>query len=147
MSQSSSIRAAAGIAFLVCCLVAGCGDQKTARVSGTVTFKGQPLPAGKIYFMPDTAKGNTGQPGYADIKNGRYDTAAPGGQAAVSGHMIVAISGVDPSAKPEKASGDVTAKSLFERYETATELSGADSTKDFDVPADAGKGPAKNTGP
>ncbi len=112
-------------------------------------YKGQPLPAGKIYFMPDTAKGNTGQPGYADIKNGLYDTAAPGGQAAVGGPMLVAITGVDPSVKPEKATGDVTAKSLFERYETATELSGSDNVKDFDVPEDAGKRPAKkaNAGP
>jgi hypothetical protein len=39
-----------------------CGGDGTYRVSGKITFNGQPVPAGKIYFMPDGRK-NTGPTG------------------------------------------------------------------------------------
>jgi hypothetical protein len=120
------------------CLLSGCGGAKTARVSGKITFKGQPVPAGKIYFLPDTAKGGTGQPGFADIKDGQYDTAAPGGQAGVIGPVLVSITGVDPHKKPEKSpNAEVTATLLFEKYETTADLAGGDVKLDFDVPESA----------
>ena len=34
----------------------GCGDGKGYRLTGKVTFKGQPIPVGKIYFNPDGSK-------------------------------------------------------------------------------------------
>jgi hypothetical protein len=139
-------------ALLACAAAAGCGGDGTYRVSGKVTFKGQPVPAGKIYFMPDGSKGNTGPTGYADIKDGQYDTSATGGRGAGKGPMIVAIEGFDPSTpgKAEKGdtSGEATVKTLFPRYETTTDLPGEAATKDFDVPADAGSGkPQKGVGP
>jgi hypothetical protein len=130
------------LAALLCGAALGCGDDSTHQVSGKITFKGQPIPAGMIYFIPDESKGNSGPTGYADIKDGQYDTSAEGGQGAAGGPMIIAIEGIDPNAKPDKAdpSGEVTAKSLFPRYETTADLPKSDSTKDFDVPADAVKG-------
>lgn len=145
-------RAVAGaVVFIGCCLAAGCGGAKVYRVSGKVTFKGQPVPEGKIYFTPDTTKGNTGPAGFADIKNGEYDTQK-GGQGITGGPMVVAITGVDPAGKLDKADtgGDVTAKSLFPRYETKADLPKSDGTKDFDVPVEALKPPPKqpvDTGP
>lgn len=147
-----SARAPALVAVLTCVLVAGCGKSGT-RVSGNVTFKGQPVPAGKIYFYPDTSKGNAGQAGFADIKGGKYDTGAPGGQGVPAGPVIVAIDGLDPAARPDKAdkSGEATVKALFPRYETKAELPSGTSTKDFDVPASASQpapaGPAGPIGP
>ena len=130
---------------LCCCLAVGCGGEKTYRVSGKVTFKGKPLPAGRIIFVPDGAKGNKGSEGYADIKDGAYDTAAPGGKGAVGGPMNVRIEGWDPAKKIEKP--DKSALSsippLFPPYETTADLPKGESTKDFDVPADAVKGPQK----
>jgi len=133
---------------LVCLLVPGCGGDKTYRVSGKVTFKGQPIPAGKIYFTPDSSKGNSGPTGYADIKNGEYDTSSSDGKGVVGGPTIIAIEGIDPNEKPDKIdksdkSGEVLVKSLFPRYETSADLPKSSSTKDIDVPAEATKGPVQ----
>jgi hypothetical protein len=124
--------------------LAGCGGDGANRVSGTVKFKGAAVPKGKIYFIPDATKGNTGATGYADITDGAFDTAATGGRGAVKGAVIVAIEGFDPSqtAKPIKGdtSGETTFVVLFPRYETNLDVTGA-TTKDFEVPAEAAKGP------
>jgi hypothetical protein len=112
--------------LLACCV--GCGSDSGHRVSGKVMFKGQPVPGGKIYFMPDGAKGNQGATGFADIKDGMYDTGATG-RGAPAGAVIIAVEGIDPSTV------------LFARYELAAELPSASSTKDIDVPESAEKGP------
>jgi hypothetical protein len=120
----------------------GCGGDGSYRVSGKVTFNGKPVPGGKIYFMPDGAKGNKGTTGYADIKDGAYDTSS--GVGAPKGAVVVAIEGVDPGQPGEKEKGvkdpgeESTVKSLFPRWETTLEVTGG-MTKDFDVPAEAGK--------
>jgi hypothetical protein len=134
---------------VVCsCLALGCGGDGTNRISGKVTFMGQPVPAGKIYFMPDGSKGNTGPTGYADIKNGIYDTSSAGGRGAPAGAVIIAIEGIDPSGPPAKAdpSGEVTTRVLFPRYETTADLPASSSTKDIDVPAEAARGPKQKVG-
>ncbi len=122
----------------------GCGGDGANRVSGKVTFKGAPVPKGKIYFIPDGSKGATGATGYADITDGSYDTSSTGGRGAVKGAVTVAIEGWDPSvtAKSEKGdtSGETRVQMLFARYETTLEVTGSTS-KDFDVPAEAEKGP------
>ncbi len=123
-------------------LTLGCGGDKGTRVSGTVTFDGKPVPTGKIYFMPDGTKGNSGPTGYANIKDGKYDTAAPGSRGVTPGPNKVTIEGTDPSAPPAgETSGDVTSTLLFTGYETTADLPEAASTKDFDVPPEAAKGP------
>jgi hypothetical protein len=129
------------------CLVIGCGGDKTYRVSGKVTFKGQPLPAGRIYFMPDTKAGNKGASCFADIKNGAYDTASSGGRGSSGGAMTVRIEGWDPS-QPQKSEkgGESSPKALFTPYQTNADLPKEDATKDFDVPAAAAKGPAGGGG-
>ncbi|MBN9120162.1 MAG: hypothetical protein J0I06_13530 [Planctomycetes bacterium] len=127
----------------LCALCAGCGGGNVYRVSGKVTFQGKPVPAGKIYFIPDGSKGNTGPTGYADIKNGEYDTGAPGGSHAPAGPVIIAVEGQDPSApleKKDKTSEDVAVKVLFPRYEVPAELPKEKSTKDVEVPGEAAKG-------
>jgi hypothetical protein len=137
---------AIGICLLpavACFLGVGCGGEKTYRVSGKVTFKGQPIPEGRIHFMPDTTKGNKGPAGSAEIKDGQYDTGAAGGKGVIGGPMIVQIEAWDPAKKTEKQSPLSVAASLFPSYQTSVELPKSDSSKDFDVPADALKGPAK----
>jgi hypothetical protein len=133
--------------ILLSCLALGCGGDGTYRVSGKITFKGQPVPAGKIYFLPDGLKNNSGPTGYADIRDGSYDTSARGGKGATSGPVIVAVEGIDPSG-PGKAdpSGEVTTKVLFPRYEVEAELPKSASTKDIEVPASAAKGPTPPKG-
>lgn len=137
----------AGLALAVCVggLTTGCGS-KDNRVSGQVTFQGKPIPAGKIYFNHDASKSPGVAPGYADIKNGAYDTAAEGGRGVANGSVSVVIEGFDPSAEGKKekgdTSGETTIKALFPAYETTAEISG-NTTKDFDVPAEAATKPKK----
>lgn len=128
------------VPVLVCLSAIGCGNN-LSQISGKVSFKGQPIKAGKIYFIPDGSKGNSGPTGYAEIVNGSYNTASEGGKGASKGAVIVAIEGIDPDAenKPEKGdtSGEVTKKTLFPRYETTFDVTDGSMTKDFDVPAEA----------
>jgi hypothetical protein len=122
---------------------AGCGADggpPAARVSGTVTFKGQPVPAGRVYFDPDAAKNPAGQQGYADIKDGRYDTAAAG-KPPSAGAVMVRVEGFGPPV------GDAPGKLLFSGYEVRAELPAGDTARDIEVPASAGDKVAKNAGP
>ncbi|HEY1188682.1 MAG TPA: hypothetical protein VGE74_13595 [Gemmata sp.] len=150
MFGSRAVRAGGvAAALLTCALSLGCGGDKTHRVSGTVTFKGQPIPAGKIYFLPDSTKGNSGPAGYADIKNGKYDTSDGNGRGSVAGAVLISIEGIDPDAKPakvEKGDTEALVKSLFPRYEIQADMPSSSSTKDIDVPASAETQKAKPEG-
>jgi hypothetical protein len=109
-------------------------------VSGKVTFKGQPVPAGKIYLTPDSSKGNTGVAGYADIKDGAYDTSAAGGRGAPAGAVIISVDGFDPT-PPPGADPEVTMTKLFTGYQKSVELPAGGSVQDIDVPVEAANGP------
>src|ERR1019366_1613913 len=80
--------------FAGCLAMLGCGGPRAADVSGKVTFNGQPIPAGKIYFNPDFTKSNDGAQGFADIHNGEFDTRKKG-KGACGGPTIVSIEGFD----------------------------------------------------
>lgn len=133
------------IALAMLFVTIGCGKDGN-RISGTISFNGQPVPAGKIYFTPDTSKGNSGAAGFADIIDGKYDTSLPGGRGASSGAMVVAIEGIDPNNKPAGAGEDVTGSVLFPRYETYAEIAGGDAVQDFVVPPEAADGPKQPAG-
>ena len=134
-------------AAVACGLLVGCGGDDgppRADVSGTVTFKGQPVPVGKIFFEPDTAKGNSGPQAFADIKDGKYSTAESG-KGVVGGPHLVRISGWDG-----KAQGDMTmGNSIFVDYRTVVDLPKEAAVLDFLVPESAGatvpKGPVTET--
>jgi hypothetical protein len=123
--------------------VTGCGSETGGRVSGKVTFNGQPVPAGKVYIRPDTSKGNSGPTGYADIKDGAYDTSAPGGKGAVAGAVIIAVEGLDPN-PPANAGPDVTTTVLFPNYELPAEIDAGGTVKDIDVPPEAANVPQQS---
>ncbi|MFG0262368.1 MAG: hypothetical protein ACF788_08255 [Novipirellula sp. JB048] len=81
----------------------GCGPSgpERHRISGTVTYQGNPVPHGTIMFEPDSAKGNSGAAGSAMIIEGRFDSAE-GGTGFTGGPQIVSIqgfSGVDVNAE------------------------------------------------
>jgi hypothetical protein len=78
--------------------------------------------------------------GWADIKDGKFDTAAAGGGGVVAGPVLIGVEGMDPT-PPPGASEDVSMTVLFPRYEVAAELPEGSSTKDIDVPAEAAKEP------
>lgn len=77
-------------------LTAGCGPRDTRvrnRVTGTVTYAGEPLAAGEILFLPDGEKMNSGPEGLAVIKNGRFDTRGTRAPGIDGGAMIVEVTG------------------------------------------------------
>ena len=76
--------------------ITGCSgsDPKLVYMSGTVTVDGKPLPHGMLVFEPDPAKGNRGQQGHANIKNGQFDTRLSGKGVAL-GAQVVRITGGD----------------------------------------------------
>jgi len=75
-------------------LAMGCGDPKNRQVvTGTVTWRGQPVPTGILIFDPDVKKGNRGPQGGAKITDGRFDTRAEHSKGIVPGPHIVSIQG------------------------------------------------------
>jgi hypothetical protein len=135
----SSIRLAFQIGGLACALLAsGCGGSQgppTYRVSGAVTFDGQPIPQGMIVFSPDLAKQNDGTQGVADIKDGKYDTRGGRGIDTVGGAMKVSVTGLTADAKP------------LCQYDFELDLPKAEATKDIEVPATAASKATQFEGP
>jgi hypothetical protein len=115
------------LAVCALAMVVGCSKQSGPpryTVSGTVTFRGEPVPMGTIAFEPDTSQGNRGPAGYADIVNGRFQTHL----GAVGGPHIVRINGASGPTLDETQ--DTT---LFSDYKTACDLPQQSTTLDFDV--------------
>ena len=58
-------------------LAAGCSGREFAEVEGTVTLDQKPLSQAQVVFVPDIAKGNTGNNAYAYTDdNGHYHLRA-----------------------------------------------------------------------
>jgi hypothetical protein len=92
----------AGVCLAALLLLAGCGENrmKTARVSGTITYKGKPVPQGSIMFQPQSGPAAT-----ANISNGKYvlKTYRDGDGAVLGSHKVTVISLEDQSARlPEE---------------------------------------------
>src|SRR5437868_5330198 len=99
--------------------LAGCGPGNgltMGRVSGLVTYKGEPVEFGDLLFVPDSTKGTTGVPSMGPIgKDGRYIMSTEeAGDGVIAGHHKVGIRVLDaepvgkdqtPELDPEKATG------------------------------------------
>jgi hypothetical protein len=129
-------------ALLVANASAGCGEAVDRHdISGSVTFDGKPIVFGQIDFVPDRAANNAGPPGYAEIKDGKYNTA-DNGRGVVNGPHEVRITAYESQPPPAPEVADELAqaateppKPLFNGYTLKQDLSAA--THDFSVPADA----------
>lgn len=111
----------------------GCqqNDDSLNHVSGNVTFKGKPVPMGVIQFTPDTAAGNQGMAGFAEIRDGKYDTQTSG-RGIESGAVTVTIDAysmqdVHPDIKPH---GDALIIGYKQKANIGTDPS---STLDFNI--------------
>jgi len=130
---------ATALALLVAAL-AGCGQQGSSglyEISGSVTFAGKPVPAGRIVFEPDEAHGKTGMVSIADIANGSYRTRPQRGFGG--GPCRVTIYGTDGTMPTEE-----TDTSLFRPWQTMIDLPREACRRDFDVPADTARQPAQS---
>lgn len=81
----------------------GCGPapDPVARVHGTVTFRGKPVPKGNVFFDPDGTKGTSGKQGFAGIVDGQFDTAAPDGDGIKPGDYTVRVQAFDGKPLPD----------------------------------------------
>ena len=122
-------------------ITAGCGggsdSATTYHVSGKVEYDGQPLPAGKIYFTPDSSQGNQGPQGTATIKDGRYDTRESR-FGIMGGPYIVRIDGYDGK-QPANDEDNlfVDGQVIFRDYEIRFDFPKSDHVEDIAVPASA----------
>ncbi len=122
--------AAHGLVFAVAAMTAGCGQNAGERrydLSGRVTYRGQPVPGGRILFSPDASQGADGPATVADIAGGRYRTRR--GRGAVAGPYIVTIHGTD-----ETMATETHDNTLFPPYETRVYIDRANTSHDFEVP-------------
>ncbi|WP_254510361.1 hypothetical protein [Anatilimnocola floriformis] len=109
--------------------VTGCNQNNGPpryKLSGEVTFAGQPIPNGQIIFTPDSSKGNSGPQGIATIKDGRYDTSAPEGRGVGGGATIIRVTGQGPDGHQ-----------LLCEFEEKVDLPKQDSERKIEVPATA----------
>jgi hypothetical protein len=120
------------LAGLVSLLVAGCSPSGSPRyhLAGQVTVAGRPVPSGVIFFEPDAVQKNDGQPGYAYIKDGRFDTREQG-QPTIGGPHYVRIHAFDGQPGEELPLG----KMLVPEYTVQVDLERSDATRDFEIPS------------
>jgi hypothetical protein len=108
----------------------GCGGNAGPRrheVSGTVSYRGQPVPVGYVSLEPDPTAGNFGPGSMAKIVAGRYRTDR--GRGVVGGPHRVRIIGFDGT--PADGLGD--GARLFAEVVYSVDLPKKASVQDFDV--------------
>jgi hypothetical protein len=113
------------------------------KVSGKVTYKGEPVKNGTVFFKPDEAKGTVGPAAVGSIiSNGTYVMSTESaGDGAIVGNHKVGITGVEPvdtstveEYDPEKdAGGYMKAKS-----KTAAQASRGTTKKNEEIFTDKG---------
>lgn len=126
--------------WVVClgiCIAIGCKGEteQRFRLSGKVDFDGKPIAYGDVLFTPDGAKQNSGPQGIANIRDGKFDTAAAGGKGIAGGPTIIRVTGFTGEG----------GKLLCE-YEWSVDLPRSDSTKDLEVPKVGAAGKKINPG-
>ncbi|MDZ7618429.1 MAG: hypothetical protein U1E05_15600 [Patescibacteria group bacterium] len=134
MSVFVAVRFATWVGVLGCAFtLSGCGGRSGTQhdLSGTVTFGGQPLPAGQILLSPNTAKGNAGPATIVTIRDGKYDTREAN-RGTVGGPHVATITGYDGKSDPAGELPD--GRTLFSDYRIEVDLPNESTTMDFDVP-------------
>jgi len=117
----------------ICLLLsAACGSDSTGperfELSGKVMLNGEPVPAGQVILMPDTAKGNKGPGAVGTIEDGHWHTNP--GKGPVSGPHIAMLNGF-AAAEPTIPGGEPPM--LFTEYRTEIDVTSNASDVDFDV--------------
>ena len=108
-----------GAAVLALAAGFGCSSQpELAQLSGKVTFKGQPVPAGWISFTPDGPKGSIR---VCQIKDGVYDSSKEGQPGVYPGRNLIRIAGFDGKVIPLWGQG----KQIFNPIDDTFDVRGA----------------------
>lgn len=125
----TNLWAAAGFLAAAVALAAGCdGEETLYDVCGTVTFDGKPIPKGLIFFDPDAAKGGSGMQGFANIVDGKFDTAREG-KGVRGGAYVIRVNGYDGKEAAEAPFGQY----LFPEHEEKRDLPAKNSELTIEV--------------
>lgn len=113
----------------------GCAkdDPRANPISGTIVYRGQPVPAGSVTFIPDASQGNSGPAVTIPFENGRYESRSVG-MGHVGGPHKIRITGLTG-----KNSGDEffpQGTLLFPDYETSADLPKGPIELNFTIPDD-----------
>jgi hypothetical protein len=123
-------------ALAVLLVLTGCSSKpKLAQLSGMVTFKNQPVPAGWISFTPDVAQGGLGAVKVFQIKEGAYDSAKEKVSGIQPGTYFVKIAGFDGKKIPLWGQG----KQIFNVVDTTFVVPAGTTNKDWPIPDSAGQ--------
>jgi hypothetical protein len=108
------------LAIAAACGLIGCGPSNgltMGRITGTITYRGEPVEFGDVLFAPDESKGATGVASMGIIrKDGSYIMSTQeSGDGVIAGFHRVGIRVLDPtpvraSPVPEPAPGASTAQ-------------------------------------
>lgn len=125
-----------GCIAIFAALFSGCSSEpKLSQVSGKVSFKGKPVPAGYVTFTPDVAKGTNGQVVGFQIKDGSYDSTRNTPPGIAQGSYKLSIAGFDGIVIPFFGQG----KQIFNPISDECVVPEGVSTKDIAVPNSAGE--------
>lgn len=123
------------VAFVLT-LAASCSSKENpSQLSGKVTFKGQPVPAGWISFTPDVAAGGKGQVRVLQIKDGEFDSSKEDPPGINPGTYLIMIAGFDGKRIPMYGQG----KQIFNPVDDKFTVPPGATTKDFEIPPSAGQ--------
>lgn len=113
------------LASLLALTLAGCGD-RGIPVTGSVSYKGQPLSLGTIAFEPQSTEAGAGA--VVPIKEGQFSVGEE--KKLTSGNYVVRISSADLGSGMDLK----TAPPQFQPYETTLELKADTGPLTFSVP-------------
>jgi hypothetical protein len=105
------------ILFGALALLTGCADDKPMDVAGAVTYGGDPLPAGVVWFDPDPGHPAKPPQGFAYVKDGKFNSADQG-RGVRPGAYTVRVEGFDGKPGNELPMG----KPLFAGHEFRKEF-------------------------
>jgi len=127
--------AVAGIGLVLVSLASGCGRRDMGRVSGTLTFKGQPVPKAAVKFLP---KGRPAGAGETDDAGRFVLNTLTKGDGAFMGACVVAVEPVpefEPGSIAPKPRPDIP--QVYRAYQTtpfkADVVAGKDNVFTFDM--------------
>jgi hypothetical protein len=91
---------AVALGFSAALIVLGCGDEsglgRRYKVTGKVTYKGNPVPQGRVEFRPTKPPAPEGRAAHGEIKDGYYTLSTAGADdGALPGEYDVTFVSVD----------------------------------------------------
>lgn len=123
------------ISLMLICISLGCSSEPpVSQLSGNVTFKGAPVPAGYISFTPDIDKGTEGRIRVFQIKDGEYNSATDRNSGIAPGNYLVRIAGFDGVVIPRYGQG----KQIFNPIDETYVVTKGETEIDWVIPDEAG---------